>query len=67
MKLGPVRITDREPIAPGLLEVTKNDVYVGTATHPVRLGEVKAFGKKQMPAADWARGVKIEPGTVLGV
>ncbi|MFL6105670.1 MAG: methionyl-tRNA formyltransferase [Marmoricola sp.] len=66
MKLGPVQITDRDPIAPGLLEVTKNDVYVGTATSPVRLGEVKAFGKKQMPAADWARGVQIEPGTVLG-
>jgi len=66
MKLGPVRITDREPIEPGLLEVSKNDVYVGTATSPVRLGEVKAFGKKQMPAADWARGVQVEPGTVLG-
>jgi len=67
MKLGPIRMTDREPIAPGLLEVTKNDVYVGTGTHPVRLGEVKAFGKKQMPAADWARGVQLDPGTVLGV
>jgi methionyl-tRNA formyltransferase len=70
MKLGPVRMVhdwaDREPLAPGLLEVTKNDVYVGTGTVPVRLGEVKAFGKKQMPAADWARGVQIEPGTVLG-
>ena len=66
MKLGPVQITDRDPLPPGLLEVTKNDVYVGTATSPVRLGEVKAFGKKQMPAADWARGVQLEPGTVLG-
>ena len=66
MKLGPVTITDRDPLAPGLLEVSKNDVYVGTATQTVRLGEVKAFGKKQMPAADWARGVQIEPGTVLG-
>jgi len=67
MKLGPVSITDRDRMPPGLLEITKNDVYVGTATSPVRLGEVKAFGKKQMPAADWARGVQIEPGTVLGV
>lgn len=67
LKLGPVRIVDRDPLPPGVLEVTKNDVYVGTATQPVRLGEVKAFGKKQMPAADWARGVQIEPGTVLGV
>ena len=66
LKLGPVRITDRDPLSPGLLEVTKNDVYVGTATNPVRLGEVKAFGKKQMAAADWARGVRVAPGSVLG-
>ena len=32
----------------------------------VRLGEVKAFGKKQMPAADWARGVRVEPGARFG-
>ena len=44
-------------LEPGVLEVTKNAVYVGTATDPVELGEVKAFGKKQMRAADWARGV----------
>lgn len=66
MKVGPVLMTDREPLAPGLLEVTKNAVFVGTATAPIRLGEVKAFGKKQMAAADWARGVEIPAGTVLG-
>jgi len=49
-------------LAPGLLDVTKNAVYVGTGTVPVRLGEVKAFGKKQMGAADWARGVRLETG-----
>ena len=27
------------------------------AARPVRLGQVKAFGKKEMAAADWARGV----------
>ena len=30
---------------------------------PVRLGQVKAFGKKEMPAADWARGVRLESGS----
>jgi methionyl-tRNA formyltransferase len=39
---------------------------VGTATQPVRLGEVKAFGKKQMPAADWARGVQFPEHARLG-
>ena len=66
MKLGPVTLTDRDPLPPGLLEVAKNAVYVGTGTQPVRLGEVKAFGKKAMPAADWARGVRVESGARLG-
>ncbi len=33
--------------------------------HAVRLGEVQAFGKKRMPAADWARGVDVAPGARL--
>ena len=66
MKLGPVALTDREPLPPGRLEVTKNAVYVGTGTHPVQLGDVKAFGKKQMAAADWARGVQFPDSATLG-
>jgi methionyl-tRNA formyltransferase len=67
IKIGPVTIdSDHEPLPPGLLEVTKNAVHVGTATAPVRLGEVKAFGKKQMNAADWARGVQFPAGARFG-
>ena len=69
MKLGPVTLVeraDREPLAPGVLEVTKNAVHVGTGTQPVQLGEVKPFGKKAMPAADWARGARVESGARLG-
>jgi methionyl-tRNA formyltransferase len=62
IKLGPVQPVDRERLEPGHLEVTKNEVLVGTATGPVRLGRVKAFGKKEMEAADWARGVRVETG-----
>jgi methionyl-tRNA formyltransferase len=70
VKLGPVSLVDswagRKPLAPGLLEVTKNAVYVGTGTNPVQLGEVKPFGKKLMAAADWARGVQFPDDAVLG-
>ncbi|KQY64265.1 methionyl-tRNA formyltransferase [Nocardioides sp. Root140] len=67
IKIGPVTIdTEHEPLAPGVLAVGKNSVHVGTGTDPVKLGEVKAFGKKQMNAADWARGVRLEPGTRFG-
>lgn len=63
VKLGPVRPDpDAEPLAPGAIRVGKNDVWVGTATTPVRLGEVKAFGSKQMRAADWARGTRPPAG-----
>lgn len=69
IKIGPVTPVDPDQgatLPPGVLEVTKNAVLVGTGTAPVRLGEVKAFGKKQMQAADWARGVRLASGVRLG-
>lgn len=63
IKLGPVQpIANGPDLAPGALAVGKSEVLVGTATLPVRLGEVKAFGKKQMSAADWARGARLAEG-----
>lgn len=56
VKLGPVTLTD-ERLTPGEVRIGKNDVLVGTGTRAVRLGDVKAFGSRQMPAADWARGI----------
>jgi methionyl-tRNA formyltransferase len=49
-------------LAPGQLHVTKRAVAVGTASGAVVLGEVRPHGKKAMPAADWARGVRIDSG-----
>jgi methionyl-tRNA formyltransferase len=67
LKVGPVRVAaGRERLEPGVLLVTKNAVYVGTATDPVELGDVKATGKKQMRAADWARGIVVPAGARLG-
>jgi methionyl-tRNA formyltransferase len=67
IKIGPVTTVEGDRLPPGVLEVSKNAVLVGTGTSPVRLGEVKAFGKKQMQAADWARGVRVSSGVRLGV
>src|SRR3954468_23229889 len=59
LKLGPVRpAADGPPLEPGAIAVSKRAVHVGTGTVPVVLGDVKGFGKKQMAAADWARGVR---------
>jgi methionyl-tRNA formyltransferase len=60
VKLGPVRPVANAPqLKPGDLLVERDAVYVGTATTPVALGEVRAAGKRPMPAADWARGLRV--------
>ncbi|MBB2954671.1 methionyl-tRNA formyltransferase [Bifidobacterium commune] len=47
-------------LKPGVLAVTKKHVWIGTATVPLELEEVKAQGKKAMKAADWARGARLD-------
>jgi len=59
--LGPLRPTGPGDLSPGELRVGKRDVLAGTATAAVRLGEVRPQGRRAMPAADWARGSRIEP------
>ena len=56
LKLGPVRPADSSTLEAGRLDVGKREVRVGTATTDVVLGDVQSFGRKRMPAADWARG-----------
>ena len=51
-----------EVIAPGEIVASKRAVHVGTASGVLLLGAVQPQGKKPMAAADWARGVRIEPG-----
>ncbi|ONF64049.1 methionyl-tRNA formyltransferase [Amycolatopsis keratiniphila] len=65
LKLGPVTIVDEPGPPPGELVVERKRVLVGTASKPVRLGEVQAQGKKRMAATDWARGMRIEQGERL--
>ena len=65
IKIGPVSQAASN-LEPGEIAVGKNHVLVGTGTSAVRLGEVKAFGKKLMSAADWARGARLEDGARLG-
>lgn len=63
LKLQPVLpVPEAEPLAAGKLRVERARVLVGTATCPVALSEVQAQGKRQMPAVDWARGARPQPG-----
>ncbi len=65
IKLGPVAVTAEDGPAPGQLQVGKRDVLAGTATTAVRLGRVQPPGRRPTPAADWARGARVEPGERL--
>ncbi|WP_410618928.1 methionyl-tRNA formyltransferase [Amycolatopsis sp. cmx-8-4] len=65
LKLGPVTVLDEPGPPPGELVLERKRVLVGTATKPLRLGEVQAPGKKRMAATDWARGTRIEQGERL--
>jgi len=67
LKLGPVEpVGGRGSLAPGQVEVGRQDVLVGTGTSAVRLGLVQPPGKKSMPAGDWARGARLAPDVRLG-
>lgn len=55
-----------QPLDPGVLDVTKRSVQVGTGTRALELGLVQAQGKKPMVAADWARGVTFDGQPTLG-
>ena len=62
---GPTRVMsarDGVALEPGELHVSKQAVLVGTASVPVKLGEVRPHAKRPMAAADWARGVRIDTG-----
>lgn len=60
VKLGPVTVSEREPLPPGVIRVDREGVHVGTGSRPVVLGELQPPGKKLMKAADWARGARLD-------
>ncbi|CAB4905833.1 unannotated protein [freshwater metagenome] len=62
MRLLPVAIDRELTLPPGVILVERTRVLVGTSTQAIELGEVVPTGKRQMPASDWARGVRIESG-----
>ncbi|HSK28090.1 MAG TPA: methionyl-tRNA formyltransferase [Jiangellales bacterium] len=62
---GPGGAAADTPLAPGELAAGRAGVRVGTGTTAVLLGQVQPQGKRAMPAADWARGVRPEPGERL--
>lgn len=69
LRLGPVSPVppdasdDARPVlAPGELWATRRSVEVGTGSGAVVLGTVQPPGRRAVPAADWARGARLQPG-----
>jgi methionyl-tRNA formyltransferase len=60
IKIGPVTLDASDPLPPGAIRVDRSGVRIGTASAPVRLGTVQPPGKKQMDAAAWARGARLD-------
>ena len=65
LKINSAHISDAV-LPPGVMEISKRSVRVGTGTRALQLGEVQAQGKKPMTAADWARGVTFDTEPKLG-
>jgi methionyl-tRNA formyltransferase len=61
IKIGPVRIDPAPiPLPPGVIHADRKNVWIGTGSEPVRLGQIQPPGKKPMNAADWARGARLD-------
>ena len=66
LKLTAVRGTGESGGLPrGELRVLRDCLLVGTSSVPLALLEVQPAGRRAMPAADWARGVRPSPGERL--
>lgn len=67
IKIGPVNLAepadDGPPaLAPGEIAIGRREVWVGTGSTPVRLGQIQPPGRKLMNAVDWARGARLADG-----
>jgi methionyl-tRNA formyltransferase len=67
LRLGPVQpVPEVNDLAPGELRAERAGVLAGTGRGAVLLGDVQPPGKRMVPAADWARGARPEPGARVG-
>jgi methionyl-tRNA formyltransferase len=64
LKVWPVRRRDsgQPGLRPGEVVASRSEVFVGTATGLVELGDVQPSGRRRMSAAEWARGLRLAPG-----
>lgn len=57
--------SDRQ-LASGEVASTKSSLFIGTSDGELEILSVIPQGKSEMGAADWARGVRVEPGERCG-
>ena len=57
-KIALTRLGDADDLRPGEVRAERRRVLVGTGTTALELVRVQPQGKKEMPGADWARGLR---------
>ncbi|MGV0625770.1 methionyl-tRNA formyltransferase [Mycolicibacter minnesotensis] len=65
IKLGPVTVAGSDgpsALAPGEIHLGRRDIWIGTGSEAVRLGQIQPPGRKLMDAVDWARGARLDSG-----
>ena len=63
VKVAPVQCSS-DTLEPGVIEVRKSGVHIGTGTSAIVLGDIQPQGKKLMKALDWARGARLDETAV---
>lgn len=61
VKLVSARVTSYDHLGPGVVEAGRDAVLAGTGSTAVALGMVQPEGKAAMAAADWVRGLHLQP------
>ena len=59
-------LQDELHLAPGEIQATEKELFVGTATAALRILEVQQEGKRAMGAEEFLRGFKFDQGARLG-
>ena len=60
LRIALARPLDTRELAAGHVRPERRRVVVGTGTVDLELVRVQPQGKKEMPAADWARGLRAD-------
>ena len=48
----------------GEISVVNREVFIGTSTQALKIGQITAVGKQSLTASEWANGARVTPGEI---